>query len=148
MIKLSTVAKNKTVPTTADPYEYIAAVTDERKRTDSEWLLATMQEITGEAPKMWGPGIIGFGNYHYVYDSGREGDTMEIGFSPRKANISIYLVSGVAREEEFLAKLGKHKVGKSCLYIRRLSDVNKKVLRELMASSVAKVRNKDIDYSQ
>jgi len=98
--------------TAADPCEYIAAVTDERKRTDSEWLLTTMQEITGEAPKMWGPSIIGFGNYHYVYDSGREGDTMEIGFSPRKANISIYLVSGVAREEEFLAKLGKHKVGK------------------------------------
>lgn len=140
-------AKNKTVPTAVDPHDYIAAVEDDNKRADSEWLLTTMQEVTGEPPKMWGPSIIGFGTYHYVYDSGREGDTMEIGFSPRKANISIYLVSGVAREEELLAKLGKHKMGKSCLYVKRLSDVDKDVLREMMVSSVAKVRNKDIDYS-
>ena len=139
-------AKNKTAPTKVDPNEFIAAVPDETKRADSEWILQTMQEITGAPPVMWGPSIIGFGTYHYVYASGREGDWMEIGFSPRKANISIYLMSGAEREKTLLAKLGKHKTGKSCLYIKRLSDVDKEVLRELMETSVEKVRNKDIQY--
>lgn len=138
--------QNKTVPTTVDPYDYVAAIADETKRQDSEWLIETMKALTGEPPVMWGPSIIGFGNYHYVYESGREGDMLEIGFSPRKANISIYLMSGVAREEEYLAKLGKHKLGKSCLYIKRLSDVDEDVLKDMLASSLKKVRNNEIYY--
>lgn len=138
--------QNKTVPTTVSPNDFIAAVPDETKRQDSRWLLQTMQEVTGHPPVMWGPSIIGFGTYHYVYETGREGDMVEIGFSPRKANISIYLMSGVAREEAYLAKLGKHKLGKSCLYIKRLADVDKEVLKQMMISSVKKVRNRDIDY--
>lgn len=138
--------QNKTVPTAVDPYDYVAAIEDETKRQDSEWLIETMKSLTGEPPVMWGPSIIGFGNYHYVYESGREGDMMELGFSPRKANISVYLMSGVAREEEHLAKLGKHKLGKSCLYIKRLSDVDKDVLKDMLASSLAKIKNGDINY--
>lgn len=138
--------QNKTVPTAVDPYDYVAAIEDETKRQDSEWLIETMKSLTGEPPVMWGPSIIGFGNYHYVYESGREGDMMELGFSPRKANISVYLMSGVAREEEYLAKLGKHKLGKSCLYIKRLSDVDKDVLKDMLASSLKKIKNNDILY--
>lgn len=143
---LCLMAKNKTTPTEVSPLDFIAAIEDEAKRQDSEWILQTMQEVTGELPKMWGPSIIGFGTYHYVYASGREGDWMEIGFSPRKANISIYLMSGVGREEDLLAKLGKHKLGKSCLYVKRLSDVDKEVLREMMTASVKKVREGDVKY--
>lgn len=144
--KLRLMAKNKTTPTEVSPHDFIAAIEDDNKRQDSEWILQTMQEVTGEPPKMWGPSIIGFGTYHYVYASGHEGDWMEIGFSPRKANISIYLISGVGREVDLLAKLGKHKIGKSCLYVKRLSDVDKEVLREMMTASVKKVREGDIKY--
>jgi len=106
-----------------------------------------MAEVTGEPAKMWGPSIIGFGTYHYVYESGREGDTMITGFSPRKAAHSIYLISGVEREAELLAKLGKYKTGKSCLYIKRLTDVDTDVLRELVVASVEKVKKQDIIYT-
>ncbi len=136
----------KTKPTPVSPKKYVAAVENEQKRKDAEWLMQMMAEVTGEPPKMWGPSIIGFGTYHYVYESGREGDTMITGFSPRKAAISIYLISGVAREAELLGQLGKYKTGKSCLYVKRLSDVNTDVLRELVASSVEKVRGEDIIY--
>ncbi|MEM6768963.1 MAG: DUF1801 domain-containing protein [Bacteroidota bacterium] len=138
--------QNKTKPTAVSPMDFIAAVEDENKRADSLWLLETMEALTGAKAKMWGPSIIGFGDFHYVYPTGREGDWMEIGFSPRKANISVYLMSGVAREADYLAKLGKHKIGKSCLYIKRLSDVDKEVLSAMMASSIAKVRAGDIQY--
>ena len=139
-------AKNKTQPTATDPHDFLAALPDEQKRADSEWVLRTMEEVTGEPAKMWGPSIIGFGTYHYVYASGREGDWMETGFSPRKANLTIYLMSGVERETELLARLGKHKTGKSCLYLKRLSDVDTDVLRELIRVSVAKVREQDIQF--
>lgn len=138
--------ENKTKPTKVSPQDFIAAVDDETKRQDSEWLLETMQEVTGAPPVMWGPSIIGFGNYHYVYPTGREGDWMEIGFSPRKANISIYFMCGVGRQADLLTKLGKHKIGKSCLYVKRLSDIDRDVLRQMMVASVEKVRNNDINY--
>jgi hypothetical protein len=138
--------ENKTKPTAVAPADFLAAVADEKKRADGQWLMDTMQEITGEPPRMWGPSIIGFGTYHYVYESGREGDTMITGFSPRKAAHSIYLVSGVEREADLLAKLGKYKTGKSCLYIKRLSDVDTEVLKELIEASVEKVRQGDIKY--
>lgn len=138
----TTMAKLKTTPTKASPTDFIAALDDEQKRLDSEWIMSTMQEVTGADPVMWGPSIIGYGDYHYVYNSGREGDWMEIGFSPRKANISIYLMSGVEGEASLLPKLGKHKIGKSCLYIKRLTDIDKDVLREMMVSSVTKIRKR------
>ena len=138
--------ENKTKPTDVSPHDFIAAIEDETKRQDSAWLIETMEALTGDPPVMWGPSIIGFGNYHYVYESGREGDMMELGFSPRKANISVYLMSGVAREKEYLAKLGKHKLGKSCLYIKRLSDIDKDVLKDMLASSLQKIKNNDIRY--
>lgn len=141
-------AKNepKTKPTKVVPKDFIASVADEQKRKDAEWVMSMMSEVTGEPPVMWGGSIIGFGNYHYVYASGREGDWMVTGFSPRKAALSIYLMSGVERETELLAKLGKYKTGKSCLYIKRLTDVDTDVLRELVVASVAKVRDEDIMY--
>lgn len=141
-------AKNepKTKPTKVAPKDFVAAVENEQKRIDAEWVMQMMEEVTGEPPVMWGPSIIGFGTYHYVYESGREGDWMLTGFSPRKAALSIYLMSGVGREEELLAKLGKYKTGKSCLYVKRLSDVDTDVLRELVVASVAKVMDGDVRY--
>lgn len=136
----------KTIPTKVAPRDFIAAVADERKRTDAEVLLELMAEITGEPPVMWGPSIIGYGSYHYKYASGREGDCMLTGFSPRKTALTIYLMSGVERQAELLERLGKYKNGKSCLYIKRLSDVDMAVLRELIAVSVALARNNDIQY--
>ncbi len=139
-------AENKTKPTDVSPHAYVAALEDEQKRRDSEWLMEMMAEETGEPPVMWGPSIIGFGTYHYVYDSGREGDMIITGFSPRKSAFSLYLMSGLQREKELLDKLGKHKTGKSCLYVKRLSDIDEGVLRELIVASVEKVRNGDISY--
>ncbi|MEM9931759.1 MAG: DUF1801 domain-containing protein [Bacteroidota bacterium] len=139
-------AENKTKPTAVSPHDYIAALTDEQKRKDSEWLIAMMEEVTGEPPVMWGPSIIGFGSYHYKYASGREGDMIVVGFSPRKSAFSLYIMSGLASEKEHLAKLGKHKTGKSCLYVKRLSDIDTDVLRQMVVDSVAKVRENDIHY--
>lgn len=136
----------KTKPTAVDPRAFVAAVEDERKRKDAEWVMAMMEEVTGEPPVMWGPSIIGFGSYHYVYASGREGDWMMTGFSPRKTALTLYLMSGVERQKEHLAKLGKYKTGKSCLYVKRLSDVDTDVLREMVADSVQMVKNGDIKY--
>ena len=95
-----------------------------------------MKEITGESPKMWGPSIVGFGSYHYKYDSGREGDWFVAGFSPRKQSLTLYIMSGFRRYDELLAKLGKHTHGKSCLYIKKLEDVDMSVLKEMVAQSV------------
>ncbi|MEO0733981.1 MAG: DUF1801 domain-containing protein [Bacteroidota bacterium] len=136
--------KNKTQPTTVDPAEFVAQIPDEQKRRDSEWLLQTMETITGAPPVMWGPSIVGFGSYQYFYPSGREGTWLATGFSPRKAALTVYLMSGVEREAELLAKLGKHKTGKSCLYLKRLSDVDTEVLKKLITTSVEKVRQGDI----
>jgi hypothetical protein len=102
-----------------------------------------MQNATGEKPKMWGPSIIGFGSYHYKYESGREGDQPLVGFSPRKPATVLYIMTGFRDSETLLAKLGKHSTGKSCLYIKKLADVDQKALEALVVKSVAAMRAKD-----
>jgi hypothetical protein len=99
-----------------------------------------MEKATGEKPKMWGSSIVGFGSRHLKYESGRELDSMEIGFSPRKQNLTLYLTNGEALDENLLSKLGKHKLGKSCLYFKRLSDVDEKVLEQLIEKSIENIR--------
>lgn len=128
-------SENKTKETTASVKEFLNSVEHERKRNDSFEILEMMKEITGEQPKMWGKSLIGFGNYHYKYESGREGDWFRVGFSPRKANISLYLVYGFTQYEDLVGKLGKHKTGKGCLYINKLDDVDRSVLKELIEKS-------------
>lgn len=130
-------ATNKTAPTPVDPTEFIAAVEHDTRRADAEVLLELLGRVSGYQPKMWGPSIIGFGRYHYVYESGREGDSMVVGFSPRKANQVIYLMPGYEDLTEMLHRLGKHKIGKSCLYVNKLADVDLAVLEEMVAHSVA-----------
>lgn len=129
-------AENKTRPTEADVLGFINSVDDERKRQDSLTVLALMREVTGEEPKMWGGSIVGFGSYHYKYASGREGDAPITGFSPRKQALTIYIMGGFEQYDDLLAKLGKHTTGSSCLYVKRLSDVDLDVLRELVTKSV------------
>lgn len=133
-------ATNKTTITSVDPAAFIASVENPVRRADAQTLLEMMSRVTGCAPKMWGPSIIGFGRYHYKYDSGHEGDAGLAGFSPRKANLVVYLVPGFDDIGERLAALGKHKIGKSCLYINKLADVDLAVLEEMIADSVGKVR--------
>jgi hypothetical protein len=132
-------AQNKTQPTDESVTAFLNAVEDEQKRADSFEILDMMRELSGEEPKMWGPAIIGFGTYHYKYDSGREGDFLRIGFSPRKKNISLYLISGANKNPDLLEKLGKHKTGKSCLYINKLADVDQSVLRNLIDNSLSEM---------
>ena len=140
-------AKPKTTPTEQSVSDFIDAVPDETKRDDARAVLRLMQQITDQPAVMWGPSIIGFGTYHYVYESGREGDWMLTGFSPRKTALTIYLMSGVERYSELLDKLGKHKTGKSCLYIKRLSDIDMSVLQQLIEQSIEDVKAQDINYS-
>ena len=124
-------AENKTKPTKSSVTAFINKVKDRRMRDDCFAILEMMHRATKEEPVMWGSAIIGFGTYHYVYESGREGDTVIIGFSPRKDSISIYLMGGLKPIDNELAKLGKHKTGKGCLYIKSLGDVNEDVLRKI-----------------
>ena len=128
-------AENKTKANDASVDGYIAAIADEGRRKDCEALAKLMAKATKHSPKMWGTGIVGFGSYHYKYDSGREGDSCLTGFSSRKADISIYLMANFPNREELLAKLGKHKLAKACLYIRKLDDVDPKVLAQLVSRS-------------
>lgn len=128
-------AKLKTQPTEISVEAFLRGIEDDTKRKDARAILKMMKEVTGEKPKMWGPGIIGFGNYHYKYESGREGDWFLTGFSPRKTNFSLYLMEGFGKYEELMEKLGKYKTGKSCLYIKRLADVDTNVLRQLIKGS-------------
>jgi hypothetical protein len=129
------VSELKTKPTDTPVADVVAALPDERKRQDAETLLALMQEITGQPPVMWGSGIIGFGTQHYRYDSGHSGDWPPIAFSPRKTAFTIYLIGGLDPHEERLTRLGKHTRSKGCLYIKRLSDVDIAVLREIVEAS-------------
>ncbi len=126
----------KTKPNEKDVEEFLNGVEDERKRKDSFAILELMQQVTGEQPMMWGDSIIGFGSYRYKYASGREGDWMLTGFSPRKQSLTLYIMSGFSEYEALLEKLGKYKTGKSCLYIKKLADVDQEVLRELVRQSV------------
>lgn len=133
-------AENKTQQNDASVEAFLNTVEDEKKRADCFMLVQLMQEVTGEPPKMWGDAIIGFGKYHYKYESGREGEYFIAGFSPRKANITLYMITGFEDYDNLLEKLGKHKTGKSCLYINRLTDVNTDTLRELVKSSTEQAR--------
>ncbi|MEQ1708169.1 MAG: DUF1801 domain-containing protein [Terricaulis sp.] len=127
--------ENKTTRTKASVAAFIAAVAPEQRRADAKAVDKFMREITGEKPAMWGPSIIGYGQYHYKYESGHEGDMARIGFSPRKANLVLYILPGFKEYAPLLKKLGKHKTGKSCLYINKLADVDEDVLRDLIARS-------------
>ena len=128
---------NKTVATSEDVQDFLRQVEPERRRADGLRLNEIFQQVTGYAPRMWGPSIVGYGEYHYTYDSGREGDFLATGFSPRKANLSIYIMPGYADFGPILDRLGKHKMGKSCLYINKLADVDEDVLAELIRAGLA-----------
>jgi hypothetical protein len=128
-------AENKTKPTRSSVTAFLNKIKDQQLRDDCFAILELMQKVSNAEPVMWGSAIIGFGTYHYVYESGREGDTVVIGFSPRKQNISIYLMGGLKNVEEELSKLGKYKTGKGCLYIKSLSDVNKEVLKKVFGKA-------------
>jgi hypothetical protein len=127
-------AENKTKPTKVSVAAFIDAMTDQSRRADAKALVKLMQKAAGDRPKMWGPSIIGFGSYHYIYDSGREGDMPLVAFSPRKAATVLY---GLSDSESLLGKLGKYTRGKGCLYIKRLEDVDQKVLEAMIAKAVA-----------
>jgi hypothetical protein len=133
-------AELKTKPTDQDVTAFLDGVADDKKRQDSYAILALMQEVTGEEAKMWGDSMVGFGSYHYKYESGREGDWFLTGFSPRRRNLTLYIMSGFDAYDELLARLGNYKTGKSCLYINKLADVNTAVLRELVVASVAHMK--------
>lgn len=129
-------AKNKTTVTTENVKEYIALVPDEQKRKDSYKLIELMTNITGLPPKMWGPSIIGFGHYHYRYNSGHEGDAPLIGFSPRKSAISLYVFTGLDEHLHLLTGLGKFTMGKACIYVKKMSDVNEACLLKIMKETI------------
>ena len=131
-------AEMKTKQTKASVEDFLNLIEDNQKREDCFEIVKMMKQVTKKEPKMWGPSIIGFGSYHYKYESGREGDSLQIGFSPRKQNITLYILLGANHENPLLQKLGKHSTGKGCLYIKRLADVDKKVLQELIKESFAK----------
>jgi hypothetical protein len=136
--------ENKTKPTEISVESFINTVPDEQKRKDSFALVEIMKRMTGFEPKMWGPAIIGFGSYHYKYASGREGDICLVGFSPRKANLTLYL--GLGDQPEIPQNLGKHKMGKGCLYINKLEDVNLDVLSGVIRQSCEHLKKKQVDY--
>jgi len=134
-------AENKTKATEASVEGYFSAIEDAARRKDCEALAELMTKATSEPPTMWGTSIVGFGSYHYRYESGREGDSCLIGFSSRKGDISVYLAI-FPGHDELLAKLGKHKMGKGCLYIRTLSDVDLTVLEQLIVGSIAERKHR------
>jgi hypothetical protein len=129
-------AEQKTKPTEQSVESFLNEVSDEKVRDDCYALMNLMSKATGFPPKMWGPSIVGFGNYHYRYDSGHEGDACLTGFSPRKQNITVYVMPGFNQHADLLEKLGKHKAGKGCLYIQKLEDINTTVLESLIKQSV------------
>ena len=135
-------ADNKTKPNKLSVAAFIDAITDPTRRADAKALVKLMESASGEKPKMWGPAIIGFGSYHYTYDSGREGDMPLICFSPRKAATVLYSMTGASDSASLLAKLGKHTVSGSCLHIKKLADVDEKVLKALIVKSFAAARAK------
>ena len=135
-------AKLKTTVTEVDVFEFIGNLESQQKRNDSLRLVEVMQKVTGFEPKMWGPTIIGFGNYHYKYASGHEGDMPLVGFSPRKAAISLYIYSEIAAHDGFLENLGKFTMGKSCIYAKKLADINEEALVSLMNQTINYLKNK------
>ena len=128
-------AENKTRKTGASVEQFLSSIENKRRREDGHTLLQVMREITGLEPEMWGPSIIGFGDHHYKYASGREGDIFLTGFSPRKQSLSLYIMDEFEGRDDLLAKLGKHRMSVSCLYINKLADVDMRVLRKLIQRS-------------
>ncbi len=133
-------AENKTKPTNASVADYLSAIEDEERRNDCRAIARLMSAITGAEPTMWGTGIVGFDSYHYKYASGREGDACVTGFAARKGDISVYLTANGVDQEQLLAQLGRHKMGKSCLYIRKLADVDMAILERLIRGSVEEIK--------
>src|SRR3990167_5697301 len=130
-------SENKTIPTKTDVVDFLSTLDDEQQRRDSEVLVAMMERISSKPPKMWGPSIIGFGSYHYKYESGREGDMCMTGFSPRAAALVVYLIGGVPRTDPLWGTLCKHRLGGSCLYVSKIADIDLSVLEKLIVKSVA-----------
>ena len=130
-------AELKTRPQAGDPQAFLESVPDPERRADALAMLALMTEVTGQPPQLWGPSIVGFGTYRYHYESGREGDWFPVGFSPRKRELTLYLLQDFARRGVLLGRLGPHREGKSCVYIRRLSEVDPAVLRQLIEEAYA-----------
>jgi len=135
-------ANNKIVANTADIAAFIDAVEHDQRRADAKRLIELFAETTGWDPVMWGTSMIGFGRYHYVYESGREGDSLATGFSPRKSNLSIYIMPGYTDFGPILDRLGKHSKGKACLYVKKLADVDEAVLKELIQAGLADLAKK------
>ena len=133
----------KTKPTIKSVEQFLKKVENPTKKEDSFKILELMKEVTNEEPIMWGESIVGFGSYHYKYASGREGDWPLVGFSPRKQNLTLYIMSGFDKYEEILENLGKFKTGKSCLYINKLKDVNMRSLKELVSESVKHLKKEE-----
>jgi hypothetical protein len=133
-------ADNKTRPTGSSVTSFMNAISDRQMRSDAKKVAAMMRRATGNRARMWGPSIVGYGSYHYRYESGREGDYMITGFSPRKQALTVYIMPGFSHFDKMMAKLGKYKTGKSCLYIKRLVDVDEAVLEELIRESVSYMR--------
>lgn len=134
--------QNKTTETEASVTDFLNSLAEKKKKDDCIIVKNLMEEITGESAKMWGTSIIGFGNYHYKYDSGREGDFLKIGFSPRMHNLSLYIMPGFERYEDYMSKLGRYKTGKSCLYIKKIEDIDIEVLKNLIKDSYDYMTNK------
>lgn len=132
----------KTQPNSSSVEKFLNSIEDQQKKEDSFTLLKLFEEWTHQSPKMWGDSIIGYGSYHYHYDSGREGDWFLTGFSPRKQNLSLYIMSGFERYDDLMGQLGKYKTGKSCLYVRRLADIDLDILQELISQSVQYLKEK------
>ena len=137
-------AENKTKPQDGDVYAYLDTIEPEKKRQDSLAVLELMKDVTGEEPKMWGTSIIGFGEYRYRYESGREGDWFLTGFAPRKQSLTLYIMAGFSKYDELMGQLGKYTTGKSCLYIKKIEDVDTDVLRELVRLSAEHVANSSV----
>lgn len=133
---------NKTTQTDASVEDFLAGVENVRRREDARTVAAMMERVTGEPPRMWGPSIIGFGRYHYRYESGREGTLPLTGVSPRKQALTVYIMPGFSSYDDLMARLGRHRTGRSCLYINKLDDVDMAVLEDLVAKSVAWMRDK------
>jgi hypothetical protein len=132
----------KTKPTVASVAAYLDAIEDESRRKDCKELAELMKRVSGCVPKMWGTSIVGFDQYHYRYDSGHEGDSCIVGFSSRKSDISLYLVCGFDALDDLLTQLGKHKIGKACLYIKRLSDIELPVLERMVERALAETKRR------
>jgi hypothetical protein len=135
-------AEAKTKKTEASVDDFLAGISPEKKRQDALAICELMKKVTKAKPKMWGTSIVGFGSYHYKYASGHEGEWPLVGFSPRKQNLTVYIVPGFANYDALLSKLGKHKTGKSCLYLNSLEDIHLPTLRELVQRSVAEMKKK------